>query len=84
MSLTGLNLPVMHYFKGEESNEKHPFGGTFIFATYYLCGCILPEFHHSRPFCSPASSGYHLSPSSRYTAALLDISLCLGLSFQGK
>lgn len=71
--------------KGKKAMKNILLGGlSFIFATYYLCGCILPEFHCSRPFCSPASSGYHLSPSSRYTAALLDISLCLRLSFQGK
>lgn len=36
MSLTGLNLPVTHYFKGEESDEKHPFGGTIFYLWHLL------------------------------------------------
>lgn len=48
MSLTGLNLQVTHYFKGEQSSEKHRLGGSsFIYGIYYLCGCMLPEFHCS-------------------------------------
>lgn len=47
-SLTGLNLPVMHYFKGEESDKNILLGGpSFIYGIYYLCGCILPELHCS-------------------------------------
>lgn len=36
MSLTRLNLPATHYFKGEESNEKHPFGGTIFYLWHLL------------------------------------------------
>lgn len=31
MSLIGPDLSVTHYFKGEESNEKYPFGRTIYY-----------------------------------------------------
>lgn len=78
MSLTGPNLSLTRYFKREESNESF-WEDHFLYMTSITH--VAASSQSSQPFCSPSSSAYHLSVTSgRYTAALLDISLCPGLS----